>query len=280
MEDKRIILLLIISILSLFPLAVTQPITKQPKVLPKEEYVIYYTDASPQSVPGAIYKYVPGKPISIFYKRNKGFLHSVLLHWSGSEDKIYFTDANEYPGKIYVAFRTASGWHVEVIYEHNTYIRDLAWGPGIKTTKVQHPSLYFSEASGAGSNGKIYRLTDRGAELYYEVKLEDVDGFWAGHFTFAGDVLYLSSGNRIPASIYKVTANGTVNRLFTSNDEPICGIFYVPGPTIGEIKHPGFLYYANHMQSIYKLDLLTLKKTLTLSDPNRKWLNDVYLANT
>jgi len=266
---RSVLCLIVLSVLSL---AAAQPIVVRPRII-QARHVIYYTDA--RESPGSVYKYVSGEPVAIFYSRSRGFLHSILLHWSGSEDKMYFVDANEYPGRIYMAVHTARGWYVQVVYEHHTYIRDLAWGPGTVVGNVSYPDLYFSEATGAGGNGKIYRLTNRGAELYYEVRLEDVDGFWAGHFTFAGDILYLSSGNRVPASIYRVQGD-KVYKVYTGNS-PICGIHYVPGPTIGKVHHPGFLYFADFRQRIYRVDLLTWNVTTVLFDAQRQWIQDVYV---
>jgi serine/threonine protein kinase len=97
------------------------------------------------------------------------------------------------------------------IFTHNTYVRDLALD--------EDDNIYFSEASGAHSDGKIYRLvpaTDRAAarvELFYTIDLGKVSGRWSGNFAFGRDAkgkvdtntLYLSSGNHDPASIYRIT---------------------------------------------------------------------------
>jgi hypothetical protein len=99
----------------------------------------------------------------------------------------------------------------EVVYRHTTYVRDLVLD--------DRDNVYFSEASGAGGDGKIYRVVPIGganpdrAELICTVPLGDVGGFWAGDFAFGRlplggldtDMLYLSSGNKVPASIYRMT---------------------------------------------------------------------------
>lgn len=125
--------------------------------------------------------------------------------------------------------------------------------------------LYFSEATGAGADGKIYRIEDDAPILYRTVVLSVVDGFWAGDFAFGEDgMLYLSSGNRIPASIYEVDEEG-VREIFTDTEEPIKGLVY----------KDGFLYYANWGTKIYRLDLMTIERATVYSNPERKWLSDV-----
>jgi hypothetical protein len=95
------------------------------------------------------------------------------------------------------------------VFTHATYVRDVALDNA--------DDIYFSEASGAGNGGKIYRLrADKGkpatAELVCTVPLANVR-FWAGDFAFgrqAGgtvdpDTIYLSSGNLVGASVYRMT---------------------------------------------------------------------------
>lgn len=238
--------------------------------LPGRGANLYFTDAMESR--GSIYKYLgPSVPVEVVYKRSRGRIYSFLIHWSGSERKVYYVNANE--NKIYLAWHTATGWKETIVYTHSTYVRDIAWGPGRYVGKHYVPDLYFSEALGSAGNGKIYRLVNGKAKLYYEVKLEDVGGFWAGDFTFANSTLYLSSGNRIPASIYKVVG-GKVIKIFTSNKMPIKGIYYVRGSTP---SHPGYIYFANFRSEIYRLDLLTKRATLVFSSKKYRWLSDVYV---
>jgi hypothetical protein len=98
------------------------------------------------------------------------------------------------------------------IFTHTTYVRDLALD--------EDDNIYFSEASGAGSPGKIYRLvpaTDKVAarvEVHYTVNPEKVSGYWGGNFAFGRnakgkldtDTLYLCSG-AVPAYIFRITRN-------------------------------------------------------------------------
>jgi glucose/arabinose dehydrogenase len=119
-------------------------------------------------------------------------------------EKLYYVNANE--DKIYRSSETGTGWtREEVVYDHDTYVRDLAFDLDQDGDLV----LYFSEATGAGADGKIYRIEDDAPVLYRTIALSDVGGSWAGDFAFGEDgTLYLSSGNRVPASIYKVDEGG------------------------------------------------------------------------
>ncbi len=163
---------------------------------------------------------------------------------------------------IYRTHQISSGWAPEeVVYTHTTYIRDIAFA----FDSNGELGLYFSEATGAGGDGKIYRIEDGYATPYYDVKLADVDGSWAGDFAFdAESNLYLSSGNRVPARIYKVD-DGTVEGIYKDDKEPIKGL----------VCEDGVLYYANWRTKIYRLDPDTGERTVVYSNPEREWLSDV-----
>ncbi len=129
--------------------------------------------------------------------------HSLVVTRDGQE---YYLNKN----RFVIARRTPNGETKH--FTHTTYVRALALDGD--------DNVYFSESSGAGADGKIYRLRQGqgnmpDAELVYVVRLADVL-FWAGDFSFgrkAGggidtDEIYLSSGNMVPASIYRVTRQG------------------------------------------------------------------------
>jgi len=84
-----------------------------------------------------------------------------------------------------------------VTYSHKTYVREVAVGPD--------KALYFSESSGAGGDGKIWRLdASLAPTLYYTVRLAEVGGFWAGHFAFSpGGRLFVANGNTTGARIWQ-----------------------------------------------------------------------------
>ena len=110
------------------------------------------------------------------------------------------------------------------VFSHTTYVRDLALD--------EDDHIYFSEASGAGSRGKIYRLvpaTEKAAaraELFCTVDPRKVSGYWDGPFAFGRNAkgkldtntLYLSSGNCVPAYVFRmmrIRASGPLRRACT-----------------------------------------------------------------
>ncbi|MCX8207792.1 MAG: PQQ-dependent sugar dehydrogenase [Methanothrix sp.] len=216
---------------------------------------LYYTDA--KESPGSVYHM--GTP---HYTRRSGNIYSFAFH-PGVPEKLYFVNANE--NKIYLTALTRTGYSAEqVVYTHSTYVRDIAFA--LDDAGDLH--LYFSEATGAGANGMIYRLEGNGtATPFYEVRLSDVGGSWAGDFAFDTDGnLYLSSGNRIPASIYRVRyGTGGVETVYTDNEEPIKGL----------VVQDGQMYYANWRDTIYNLNLTDIRKITIYTDPDRTWLSDV-----
>ena len=219
---------------------------------------IYFADAGES--PGSVYHYNTTTGIEeTVYTRPSRRLYSFSFH-PAIPEKLYYVNANEY--KIYRTLQTPSGWTPEeVVYTHTTYVRDIAFA----FDKDGELRLYFSEATSGGGNGKIYKIEDDKASLYYEVKLADVGGFWAGNFAFddKGN-LYLSSGNVIPASIYKVE-EGKVKEIFKDEKECISGLIYADGA----------LYYANWETKIYRLDISTKERTVVYSNTKRTWLSDV-----
>jgi len=220
---------------------------------------VYYADA--RESPGSVYYAELGGAGGMpHYTRRSGNIYSFAFH-PGVPEKLYFVNANE--NRIYLTALTGTGYSAEqTVYTHSTYVRDIAFA--LDDAGDLH--LYFSEATGAGANGMIYRLEGDGtATPFYEVRLSDVGGSWAGDFAFDTEGnLYLSSGNRIPASIYRVrSGSGAVETVYTDNAEPIKGL----------IVQDGQIYYANWRKTIYLLTNGTKNDFYT--DPNRTWLSDV-----
>jgi hypothetical protein len=224
---------------------------------------IYFTDA--MESPGKVYSSTTSGSENVYFARPSGNIYTFAFHPYVPE-KLYYVNAND--NKIYLATRTVGGpWTTtdQVAYTHSTYIRDLEYYP----TASGGLEVYFSESSGAGADGQIYLLSGGAATPYYTVRLSDVDGFWAGDFIHDPDGnLYLSSGNQIPASIYRVSG-GTVSRIYTSNNAPITGMAY----------RDGSIYYANWGNEIHRLDLSTLVDTVVRSQPGHTWISDVGLAS-
>ena len=119
------------------------------------------------------------------------------------------------------------------VYRHFTYVYNIAFHPGSRYF------LYFSAAPyGLESEGQIFRLNlerlEDPPELFCTVPIDEVE-FWGGDFSFdpAGN-LYISSGNRVPASIYRYHLGHFVEQ-YTAR-EPIMGFSFMDMDT---------LYYVN-----------------------------------
>ena len=223
---------------------------------------IYFTDA--RENPGKVYSSDASGTENVYFARPSGNIYTFAFHPYVPE-KLYYVNAND--NKIYLATGILGGtWTTtdQVVYTHSTYIRDLEYYPSASSGL----QIYFSESSGAGGDGKIYRLSGGAATLYSNVRLSDVDGYWAGDFIHDSDGnLYLSSGNRVPASIYRVSG-GIVRRIYTSNNAPITGMAYLDGS----------IYYANWGNELHRLDLSTLIDTVVRSQPGHTWISDVGFA--
>lgn len=221
---------------------------------------IYYADGY-QSTGSVYYAGSPSAPDNPIYTRPSGNIHSFAFH-PGVPEKLYYVNANR--DDIYMSAETGTGWSAEsVIYTHNTYVRDIAFA----FDRNGDLGLYFSEATGAGGDGKIYKLDGASAVLYYPVKLSNVGGYWSGDFAFDSDGnLYLSSGNRVPASIYMVeSGSGIVTKIFESKSGSIAGLVY----------RGGRLYYADWGTHICRLDISTKNNIVYYTNPKRTWISDV-----
>lgn len=63
---------------------------------------------------------------------------------------------------------------ISEIYKHKTWIRAVRVRP---SSQNKREVIYFSEATGGGDDGKIYRLINNKTVLYLVVSLDKV-GFW------------------------------------------------------------------------------------------------------
>jgi hypothetical protein len=201
------------------------------------------------------------KPRLLYSKRSPlvGDLHSFARAGDGRE---FYLNANRFA--IVVAGKEGE----QTFFTHTTYVRHIC------LDGADH--VYFTEASGAGRDGKIYRVRPgKGgaaatAEEVCTVPLRDV-GFWAGHFAFARDgngkldtdTLYLSSGNLLPASIYRMRRKGgkweAPERVFAGKTS-IMGLVFTD---------PRTAYFVSGNQ-VYRLtDLKKAEVVLTLPDVSR-----------
>ncbi len=214
--------------------------------------LFYFTDAN--EVPGKVYKVQSGVK-SVYYSRSKGRIYSAAFSKAG---RLYYVDANE--TAIYRVFKILWFSFAIKVYTHSTYVRDISFDRG--------ETLYFSEASGAAANGKIYKFVDGSATLFREITLSSVGGFWAGDFAFdTQNTLYISSGNRIPSSIFRYE-NGGWTAVFTDKNEPIKGMAFLACD---------LLCYANWRSEIYLLDVKTGLRETAYAAPFHLWLSDAAL---
>ncbi len=215
-----------------------QPIAKQPDPL-------YFAEAFGPARIATLKKGI----VSNYYARGEGGIHSLATAPDGT---VYFSNANRFD-----LYKIVQGAEV-LVYAHSTYLRDVAVDSQGK--------VYFSESTGAGGDGTIYRLDGSQAVVFYRVRLSQVDGFWAGTFAFGySDSLWLSSGNRSPASLYKVVQN-VPQRAYTAPDGSIFGFFF---------EGKDSLLYADFGQRIYRLTIPEYQRSLVYSSPSAEGLSAV-----
>lgn len=220
---------------------------------------VYFATAADH--PGAVYRIdMSTGDVFVIYTRPRAQLTSFTFHPEIPE-KLYYVDAND--KKIFLTVWLRDHWsEEEVVYEHTTYVRDIAFGPepGASSSPGHKWVLFFSEATGAGG-GKIYYLDGRNRPvLFYEVHEE-----WAGDFAFDEEGnLYVSSGNTVPANLYKLTDRG-LEVIFTHS-----------GAIKGFVVRGGTVYFADWRSSICILDIATGSLGKIFDDPTEvKFLSDV-----
>ena len=168
------------------------------------------------------------------------------------------------------------GQRERVVFEHTSIVRDIAVDSS--------GNLYFTEASGAKGDGRIYQLTPSVNNLGpkgrfsisstsrkgpIQVRLSTVDKFWEGDFTFDSQgKLYLCSGNHIPAFIYRVPKDpngvyGRPQRVYKDSRGAIKGIAIEPN--VKDPNNPDFIYYADWGRSIFRLRIDNLRRSVAFS---------------
>jgi WD40 repeat protein len=206
----------------------------------------YFADGSERV--GTIYR-LEGGVLSVVYRRSSGQIYSAAL---GPDQALYFCNANDR------AIFRLDGNVENRVYTHTTYVRHVNFGPD--------GSLYFSESTGAGGDGKIYRLSIGGsAALFKTVPLSEVEGYWAGDFAFDDrGTLWLSSGNRRPSSIYKAVGDH-MQRVFGTEGSIMDLVFS---------KDRSLLYYSvnNSDKSIYRFSLASLSASIAYRASGDSWL--------
>jgi hypothetical protein len=221
----------------LFAVAIALPSRSMAEPVPR----LFYTDWT--LVPGRVFYQGSSGEQTLVQGAAGGRIYSVKV---GPDGVTYLVNANTFDVLSW------TGGVPEVLYHHTTYVRDVAFDA--------QGRLYFSEATGAGGNGRIYRLDDAGATLFYTVVLASVGGFWAGDFAFAPDgTLYLSTGNRLGASIFRVVG-GTPSVFYTDPAGSIKGF---------DFDAAGNIFYADWFTRIYRVTPAAVR-TLEMLLPGRR----------
>ncbi len=184
-------------------------------------------------------------------------------------EKVFYTDTS----KAQIILHLLPSHNEAVAFEHSTYIRCIRFGNDQK--------LYFSEAWGAGENGRIYKVEENGAVPYLEVPLDSIHSYWAGNFEFAPDgTLFISSGNHRPSWIFSYKG-GRFTKL-AKLPIPVMGMDYVEGARIrtadGERTVAKGLLFADFESSIYLFDIDTGETYLIFRDDSLKRITDVAVA--
>lgn len=217
---------------------------------------LYFTRAFSRSDTGRIYRLADAQASEQYARLpagNKG-IFSVAESPGG---ELYFCDATE--PRI---FKIEAGREV-VLYKHSGLVKHLAFDPSGR--------LYFSSVAGSRNDGVIYRLDGKEATPVYSVKLEQLGGNWSGTFAFDQlGKLWLSTGARMPASLYRVESNQYV-KVFTTQVSGIMGFLFLAD---------GSIAYADNASSVMRLTLPDLQLTRLFESPYEGWLTDVKLAST
>jgi len=156
---------------------------------------------------------------------------------------------------------TTDGLTTRLVYEHGTYIRDIAFDSG--------GNLFFSESSDTAGDGFIFLLgylgSDRDAGApWRRIDLDEIGGYWSGNFAFdPSNKLFVSTGNRGPAAIYEYAASSYVRRY--TFDEPITGFAF---------QQAHRLLFTNHGKSVYALENFSVLSRVFMDD-SAGWLTDV-----
>ncbi|GEM_PF-1687075 len=125
----------------------------------------------------------------------------------------------------------------EPVFHHKTAISDVEVD--------EQGTVFFSEVTGAGGDGIIYRLDGNEAEPFFTVRLSEVDGFWAGYFAFDRQHrLWLSSGNQVPSSLYQVV-EGRPARRYQAAEHCIMSLAF---------DKAGNIVYPDDDHTVWRLD--------------------------
>jgi subtilisin family serine protease len=210
----------------------------------------YFTDWAES--PGSVYEIRDGVARAIHTSTRGRIYHAAFA----PDGTLYVSNSNDTAVQ-----RVPSSGAAETVYRHGTYVRDIAFDPSGR--------FYFSEASGARTDGTIYQLdlASGRATPFFRVQLAAVGGFWAGDFAFdAAGKLYLSTGNRIGGRIYRLdeVPAPTLVSVYALPDSAVTGIAF---------NRRGEMFYTNWDRdygNIYRVTLADGRRDLVYSFPGRR----------
>jgi streptogramin lyase len=218
---------------------------------------LYFTRASSRTESGSIYR-LDGTQVTLAHTRTtpgNGGLYSVAESPSG---KVFFCDATE------SRILRIDGATETVEYQHNRPIKHLAFNSA--------GQLFFSSVMGSQDPGTIYELKAGKSALFYTLPANAMGGTWSGTFAFDRQgMLWLSSGNRRPGSLYRARFN-QLEKVFTSDDTAIMGFTFL---------NDGSIVFADNAHSVMHLTLPALGLSRLFESPYEDgFLTDVKPAGT
>lgn len=212
---------------------------------------LYFTRAFSRTETGRIYRLEGTQtwPTHARTTPGNGGIFSVAESPGG---ELYFCDATE--ARIF----KIEGQGETVVYQHNAPIKHLAFGPsGV---------LYFSSVMGSRDDGTIYELMGSKAVPFYTLKADSTGGAWSGTFAFDRQgMLWLSSGSKRPASLYRVRYQ-QLEKVFSTDQTGIMGFSFLSD---------GSIVYADNVHSVMHLTLPSLQLSRIFESPYEGWLTDV-----
>jgi hypothetical protein len=212
---------------------------------------LLFTRAFSRTETGTIYR-LEGQAATPVHARTtpgNGGIFSVAESPTGV---LYFCDATE--SRIF----KLDGQTESIVYKHHAPIKHLAFGPNGR--------LYFSSVLGSQDDAFIYQLDGSNAVPYYTLKAGTLDGPWSGTFAFDRQgMLWLSSGTRRPASLYRVRYQ-QLEKVFTTEQTAIMGFAFLVD---------GSIIFADNVHSVMRLTLPGLALSRLFESPYEGWLTDV-----
>jgi hypothetical protein len=215
---------------------------------------LFFTRAFARDQPGSIYR-LDGSQAWQWHARTtpgNGGIFSVAEAPTG---ELYFCDATE--SRIFLL----KAGKESVVYQHDAPVKHLALGPSGR--------LYFSSVLGTRDNGIIYELNGSKATPYFTLQPDTLGGPWSGTFAFDRQgMLWLSSGARRPASLYRVRYQ-QLEKVFSTDQSAIMGFSFLDD---------GSIAFADDAHAVMHLTLPSLQMSRLFESPYEGWLTDVKIA--